>query len=189
MTGADVVPERAFSEGWGVVDVAGARTGVEDQLARPLIDVKEVHPYRGATPQLVQDVGDDGAGGSGALQLSRTKDLDHQALRSCGITIPVKLYRYIGSMMVRMPHTPETIERGRRVGAFLRHARGTRSIVEVASAAAISPETLRKIETGRLATPSFATVAAIAAALDISLDAVAAVAHAPNLEAMTRRSA
>jgi transcriptional regulator with XRE-family HTH domain len=92
-------------------------------------------------------------------------------------------------MMVRMPHTPETIERGRRLGAFIRQARGSRSIVEVASAAAISPETLRKIETGRLATPSFATVAAIAAALDISLDAVAAEAHAPNLEAVTRRSA
>jgi len=56
----------------------------------------------------------------------------------------------------------------------LRDARAGRSIVEVASAAAVSPETLRKIETGRLAAPSFATVAKVAHALDLSLDDVAA---------------
>ena len=55
-------------------------------------------------------------------------------------------------MMVRLPHTPETLARGRRVGAFLREARGGRSIVDVAGCAGISAETLRKIETGRLAT-------------------------------------
>ena len=44
----------------------------------------------------------------------------------------------------------------------------------VADAAGISVETLRKIETGRIPTPSFATVAAVAAAVDLSLDELAA---------------
>ncbi len=43
---------------------------------------------------------------------------------------------------------------------------------EVAVAAGISPETLRKIETGRVATPAFSTIAAIAAVLGLSLDDV-----------------
>lgn len=43
---------------------------------------------------------------------------------------------------------------------------------DVAVAADISPETLRKIETGRVATPAFSTIAAIAAVLGLSLDNV-----------------
>jgi transcriptional regulator with XRE-family HTH domain len=54
----------------------------------------------------------------------------------------------------------------------LRQARGDRSIVDVANAARISAETLRKIETGRIPTPTFFTVAALALALGLSLDAV-----------------
>jgi transcriptional regulator with XRE-family HTH domain len=38
--------------------------------------------------------------------------------------------------------------------------------------AGVSPETLRKIESGRVATPAFPTIAAIAAVLDLSLDAM-----------------
>lgn len=45
----------------------------------------------------------------------------------------------------------------------------------MAQAASISPETLRKIETGRLATPAFTTVAALAAVLDIRLDELARI--------------
>lgn len=41
-----------------------------------------------------------------------------------------------------------------------------------ALAAGVSPETLRKIETGRVATPAFPTIAAIADVLGLSLDAV-----------------
>ncbi|PZE64080.1 MULTISPECIES: helix-turn-helix domain-containing protein [unclassified Curtobacterium] len=74
--------------------------------------------------------------------------------------------------MVRLPLTPLDLERGRRLGAVLRSARGERSMLDVALAAGISPETLRKIETGRIATPSFATVAALAGVLGLSLDAV-----------------
>lgn len=45
-------------------------------------------------------------------------------------------------------------------------------MLDVALAAGVSPETLRKIETGRVATPSFPVVAAIADVLDLSLDLV-----------------
>lgn len=41
-----------------------------------------------------------------------------------------------------------------------------------ALAAGVSPETLRKIESGRVATPAFPTIAAIADVLGLSLDAV-----------------
>ena len=77
-------------------------------------------------------------------------------------------------MMVRLPLTPEQIEAGRRLGATLRSARSTRSLNEVAARAGISPETLRKIETGRLPSPAFGVVAALAGALDLSLDDLAA---------------
>ena len=80
-------------------------------------------------------------------------------------------------MMVRSPLTPDEVERGRRLGALLRRARGDRSMLAVALDAGISPETLRKIESGRVATPAFATVAAVAGVLDLSLDAVWAEIH------------
>jgi transcriptional regulator with XRE-family HTH domain len=38
--------------------------------------------------------------------------------------------------------------------------------------AGVSPETLRKIESGRVATPAFPTIAAVADVLGLSLDAV-----------------
>lgn len=43
-------------------------------------------------------------------------------------------------------------------------------MLEVALDAGISPETLRKIESGRVATPAFSTVAAVAAVVELSLD-------------------
>ena len=72
--------------------------------------------------------------------------------------------------MVRNPLTPEERRRGERFGALIRQARGDRSMVEVAAAAGLSAETLRKIETGRAPTPAFFTVAALAHALGLSLD-------------------
>jgi transcriptional regulator with XRE-family HTH domain len=74
--------------------------------------------------------------------------------------------------MVRLPLTPEELERGRRLGLVLRQARGERSMLTVALDAGVSPETLRKIESGRVATPAFPTIAAIAAVLGLSLDAL-----------------
>ena len=55
----------------------------------------------------------------------------------------------------------------------LREARGGRSMTEIAAVAGISPETLRKIETGRAPTPAFFTVAALARALGLSMDELA----------------
>jgi transcriptional regulator with XRE-family HTH domain len=80
--------------------------------------------------------------------------------------------------MVRTPLTPFERRRGEHFGALLRQARGERSMVEVAAAAGISAETLRKIETGRAPTPAFFTVAALAAALGLSLDTLAAASAA-----------
>lgn len=81
--------------------------------------------------------------------------------------------------MVRVPLTAADRQRGERLGRLLREARATRSIGEVAGAAGISAETLRKIETGRIPTPAFFTVAALADTLGLSLDAVVAVAATP----------
>ncbi|HWM58008.1 MAG TPA: helix-turn-helix transcriptional regulator [Pseudonocardia sp.] len=72
--------------------------------------------------------------------------------------------------MVRVPLTPADRERGERLGRLLRAARADRSLSEVAGAAGISAETLRKIETGRIPTPTFFTVSALAATLGLSLD-------------------
>lgn len=78
--------------------------------------------------------------------------------------------------MVRVPLTDEERERGERLGLALREARASasRSMVEVAAKAGISVETLRKIETGRIPTPAFFTVAAIADAVGLPLDALLA---------------
>ena len=85
--------------------------------------------------------------------------------------------------MVRLPLTPAEIERGRRLGAVLRRTRGERPLLETALAAGISPETLRKIESGRVATPAFATIASVARVLGISLDALWADVERPDVEA------
>jgi transcriptional regulator with XRE-family HTH domain len=82
--------------------------------------------------------------------------------------------------MVRLPLTPAELERGQRLGALLRRARGERSILDTALDACVSPETLRKIETGRVATPAFSTIAAIAEVLGLSLDEVWAEISRPE---------
>ncbi|TYP86002.1 helix-turn-helix transcriptional regulator [Blastococcus xanthinilyticus] len=82
--------------------------------------------------------------------------------------------------MVRLPLTPAEVERGQRLGAVLRRARGERSMLGTALDAGISPETLRKIESGRVATPAFPTVAAIADVLGLSLDVVWAEISRPG---------
>lgn len=83
--------------------------------------------------------------------------------------------------MVRVPLTEAERERGERLGAVLRQARGPRSMVEVAAEAGISVETLRKIETGRIPTPAFFTVVAVADAVGLPLEALRdAVAGVPT---------
>jgi transcriptional regulator with XRE-family HTH domain len=78
--------------------------------------------------------------------------------------------------MVRPMLTPEERARGQRLGAALRQARGDRSMVEVAARASVPVETLRKIETGRIPTPAFFTVVALAEAVGVSLGQLAVAA-------------
>jgi transcriptional regulator with XRE-family HTH domain len=52
-------------------------------------------------------------------------------------------------------------------------ARGGASMEKVSRAAGISLETLRKVETGRIPTPAFFTVAAVARVLGLSMDELA----------------
>lgn len=56
-------------------------------------------------------------------------------------------------------------------------------MLEIALDARVSPETLRKIESGRVATPAFPTIAAIADVLNLSLDEVWAEINQPDAEA------
>ncbi|SFS82333.1 helix-turn-helix domain-containing protein [Saccharopolyspora flava] len=77
--------------------------------------------------------------------------------------------------MVRLPLTPDQVEAGARVGKVLRDARAGRDLVEIAGAAGISPETLRKIESGRLPTPAFGTVVGLCDALDLPIHEVAEI--------------
>ena len=77
--------------------------------------------------------------------------------------------------MVRQPLTADQIAAGRRLGTALRAARAGRSLVEVSLAAGISPETLRKIEAGRLPAPAFGTVVCLSQALDVPLGDLAEI--------------
>ncbi len=91
-------------------------------------------------------------------------------------------YNYPGiiiTVMVRPMLTAAERERGRRLGIVLRESRGPRSMAEVAAAAGIPVETLRKIETGRVPTPAFFTIAAIAAILDLRLGDLIALTQPP----------
>jgi transcriptional regulator with XRE-family HTH domain len=74
--------------------------------------------------------------------------------------------------MVRPPLSHYEHARGERLGTLLREARGTRSMAEIAAVSGVPAETLRKIETGRIATPAFFTVAALAAVLGLPLEDV-----------------
>ncbi|WP_329133609.1 helix-turn-helix domain-containing protein [Streptomyces sp. NBC_00670] len=90
--------------------------------------------------------------------------------------------------MVRHPLAPEQIEAGRRLGAALRRARAGRNPGEVALAAGISPETLRKIETGRLPTPAFGTVVRLSEVLGVPLSELADVWRTDPAAALSEAS-
>ena len=91
--------------------------------------------------------------------------------------------------MVRPPLTPGERMRGERLGMLLREARGRRSMAEVAAASGVPVETLRKIETGRIATPAFFTVVALAAAVGLSLDQITRRCAGAEPDAARQRSA
>ncbi len=74
--------------------------------------------------------------------------------------------------MARRQVSDEDRAVGRRLGAALREARDAAgmSAQTIASVSELSIDTVRSIETGRTAAPSFITVARIADALGMSLD-------------------
>ena len=77
------------------------------------------------------------------------------------------------TFMVRIPLSPEQVKAGQRLGALIRTTRAGRDPETVARDAGISPETLRKIEVGRMPSPRFGTVVGLCHALDLPLqDAV-----------------
>ncbi len=61
-------------------------------------------------------------------------------------------------------------------------------MLDIALEAGVSPETLRKIESGRVGTPSFPTIAMIAEVLEISLDRLWAEATGSDRAATPHRS-
>jgi len=69
-------------------------------------------------------------------------------------------------------HGPQRAGAHARVllGAALRRARGTKPVREIAAAAGVAEETLRKIERGAVPTPALFTVAAITQVLGLTLD-------------------
>lgn len=72
--------------------------------------------------------------------------------------------------MVRLAHTEQERTRGVLLGTALRRARGPRPVREIACAAGVAEETVRKIERGAVPTPALFTVAAIAGVLGLALD-------------------
>ena len=88
--------------------------------------------------------------------------------------------------MVRPPLSLQERARGERLGLLLRQARGTRSMPEIAAASGVPVETLRKIETGRTATPAFFTVVALAQAVGVPLaEIIACCTDAETAEALS----
>ena len=71
--------------------------------------------------------------------------------------------------MVRVPLSPAQVEAGQRLGVLIRTARAGRDPALIARHAGISPETLRKIEVGRMPSPSFGTVIGLCSALGLPL--------------------
>ncbi len=155
-----------------VAEEGRGRACLGEHVAGHPVQVQQGHPDPRGIPYGRQGMGDDPA--RDAHFVDRLIRLEfHHANNYTGITLPVRWRgRGYDGPMVRTPLTPEERERGERLGALLREARGGRSMVDVAASAGLSAETLRKIETGRAPTPAFFTVAALAQALGLSLDDV-----------------
>ena len=84
--------------------------------------------------------------------------------------------------MVRLALTDQERARGVALGATLRRARGVRPVRDVAAAAGVAEETVRKIERGAVPTPALFTVAAIAQVLGLALDDLVDEAGRPGTE-------
>lgn len=90
--------------------------------------------------------------------------------------------------MVRVPLSPEQVRAGQRLGALIRTARDGRDPESIARSAGISPETLRKIEVGRMPSPSFGTVVGLCAALGLPLQTAVDAWHGADDASMSTAS-
>jgi len=86
--------------------------------------------------------------------------------------------------MVRVPLSPEQVRAGQRLGALMRTARAGRDPETIARSAGISPETLRKIEVGRMPSPSFGTVIGLCNALGLPLQKAVDAWHGADHQQM-----
>lgn len=82
--------------------------------------------------------------------------------------------------MSREALTDEQKQRGRALGQAIRRLRGNKAAEDLAVAAGVRLDTLRKFEQGRIPTPGFFFIADVAWALKIDLD---------GLNAETQRTA
>jgi ribosome-binding protein aMBF1 (putative translation factor) len=91
------------------------------------------------------------------------------------------LYMY-SNRMSRQPVSDDDRRHGERLGKLLGAARGAegRSAQELAQAASLSIDTVRSLESGRVPTPSFVTVAKVARVLRLSLDELNDAASSPD---------
>lgn len=88
--------------------------------------------------------------------------------------------------MVRIPLSPEQVAAGQRLGVLMRTARAGRDPELIARNAGISPETLRKIEVGRMPSPSFGTVIGLCHALGLPLQDAVDAWHGSAAHRMAR---
>ncbi|WP_111511327.1 helix-turn-helix domain-containing protein [Mycobacterium kyogaense] len=75
--------------------------------------------------------------------------------------------------MPRPPLSDNDRQLGKRLGAELRRLRGVRTAADVASAAGVPLDTLRKLEQGGTPSPGFFLVARLARELDMPLNQLA----------------
>lgn len=183
----DVVHRDADRPGvWGrgergvIVQEGWMRPRLDDQLVGQPIQIKDGHSGNGGLLQRRQGacdkdprlahLGDLGAG------LEARGGHPHN---DTSIVLPV----------VRARLSERHIERGRQLGRLLRQARGARTAVEIAAAAGVSVETVRKIEHGVVPTPAFFTVVALADACGLTLDALVERMGAASITNVLERSA
>lgn len=78
------------------------------------------------------------------------------------------IYARIVILVARPPLSDEAREHGRALGQLLRALRGSRSAAQIASAAGVPLDTLRKLEQGAIAAPGFFLVVRLADALGVT---------------------
>ena len=129
-----------------------------------MLELHQVHARLRLVRQRGQGLRDEFTGDRHLVDFVGGLEFDHP-----GQFLPsVFLYRML-SRMVRVPLSPEQVRAGQRLGALIRTARAGRDPEVVARDAGISPETLRKIEVGRMPSPSFGTVVSLCDALGLPL--------------------